>query len=159
MDGFDRLLGCAGTWEGYNRLQPMPTDPINESASRLIVTPVLRDTFIRFDQSWSWNGEPQSGSSLIGYSRRSSAASVHWIDTWHNGTRVMPLVGEFDANGVLVARGGFPVRDSPDWGWRIEVSVNEERLKIDMFCIEPKDGKAEGWVWSEYRRTGAGGTQ
>ena len=151
MNGFDRLLGCAGAWEGFNRVQPMPADPINESASALIVMPVLRDTFIRIDQSWSWNGEPQSGSLLIGYSRRSSAASIHWIDTWHNATRVMPLVGEFDANGVLVARGSFAVKDSPDWGWRIEIAVNEERLKIDMFCLEPKDGKEEGWVWSEYR--------
>src|SRR5947207_489920 len=120
MNGFDSLLNCSGAWEGHNRVQPTPDDPVNESSSRLVVTPVLRDTFIRLDQTWSWNETPQSGSLLIGYARKSNAASIHWIDTWHNGTRVMPLIGECDPSGVLIARGHFAVDDGPDWGWRIE---------------------------------------
>src|SRR2546421_1166133 len=155
MTAFDRLLQLAGPWRGSYRLQPMPTDPISESTSQLIVTPLLRDTFVRFDQQWSWKGEPQSGSLLIGYAPKSPkthAASIHWIDTWHNGTTVMPLTGEFAADGALIARGHFAVNDSPDWGWRIEIRADDARLKIDMFCVNPGSGKDEGGVWSEYER-------
>ena len=152
MRGFEELLACAGTWEGRDRVKVMPDDPINESASRLLVTPLLRDTFVRFDQTWSWKDQPQAGSFLIGYDGKSQKASIHWIDTWHNGKRVMPLTGEFTADGKLVALGHFPVKDSPDWGWRIEIRRDADRLNIDMFCLNPDGTEEGGWVRSEFDR-------
>lgn len=153
MNGFDNLLKCSGSWRGMNRLKVTPDDPVDESSSQLIVTPILRNTFIRLDQTWSWKTEPQSGSLLIGHDPQTQSASIHWIDTWHNGTKVMLLIGEFNAKGVLIARGHFAVKDSPDWGWRIEIQIAQDLLKIDMFCINPAGPTEVGWVWSEYRRT------
>src|SRR5688500_7534719 len=146
MNGFERLLACAGAWEGRNRVEVTPGEPVEESASRMIVTPVLRDTFVRFDHTWSWKQEPQIGSMLIGFDGKSGAASIHWIDTWHNGTRVMSLTGRFEPDGRLVVRGHFPVSPGPDWGWRIEISANQGRLKVDMFCVTPA-GQDEGGAW------------
>jgi hypothetical protein len=153
MDAFDILLNCSGTWQGHNRVQVEATDPIHESPSQLTVTPLLKDTFIRLDQTWSWKNEPQSGSMLIGYNRKSNEATIHWIDTWHNGTRVMPLTGSFDPQGILIARGSFPVAEGPDWGWRIQIHTEAEHLKIAMFCMNPQTNQADGGVWSDFVRT------
>jgi hypothetical protein len=152
MTSFDSLLACAGTWEGDNRVQVEIGAPIEASPSRLVVTPVLRDTFVHFDHTWSWKDEPQIGAMLVGYDPKSAEASIHWIDTWHNGRRVMPLVGRFEPHGALVAHGHFPVANSPDWGWRIEIRLDGDRLKIDMFCLDPGGTKEEGYVWMSFAR-------
>jgi hypothetical protein len=152
MNGFEQLLACAGTWDGSNRLQVELDSPIEESTSRLIVTPLLRDSFIRIDQTWDWKGDPQSGSFLIGFDPKSSEATIHWIDTWHNGRRVMPLTAAFDSSGALIANGQFPVAGGPDWGWRIEIRAESDQLKIDMFCLDP-NGKEQGYVWSSFTRS------
>ena len=151
MSAFEKLLASAGVWQGLNRVQTSTADPIEESVSRVIVTPVLRDTFVRLDQTWDWKGDPQSGSLLIGYDPKSGAANGHWIDTWHNGRRVMPLSGKFDGDGRLVLDGHFPVAGSPDWGWRIEIRISADRLHIDMACLHP-NGEADGGVWAELVR-------
>ena len=151
MDGFENLLALAGTWEGDNRVQPELGGPIDESRSRLIVTPILANTFVRIDQTWSWKSEPQSGSMWIGYDPKTATASVHWIDTWHNDRRVMPLSGAFDADGKLAVLGSFPVPNSADWGWRIGIGMKDERLRIDMICLSPA-GKEEGYVWGSFAR-------
>jgi hypothetical protein len=151
MNGFHKLLECAGEWVGRNRVQPSPNEPAEESASRLNVTPILNDTFLRLDQQWNWKGEPQSGSMLIGYIPSTQRATIHWIDTWHNGRGAMNLVGEFDAAGKLIAHGTFPVKGEADWGWRIEIHHVHE-LIINMFCINPANGNDEGWVWSSFAR-------
>lgn len=152
MESFEKLLACAGTWRGSNRVQPSADDAVDESTSTLIVTPILNNTFLRIDQTWSWQGTPQSGSLLIGYARTSGVVTIHWVDTWHNGTRIMPLVGEFDSRGVLNTRGHFPAPPGPDWGWRIEIQVKDSRLVMNMFCVEPEGRKDVGWVWSEFER-------
>jgi len=151
MASFDQLLACAGSWQGTNRVQTETGTPINDSPSSLAITPILRDTFLRIDQTWAWKNEPQIGSLLIGYNSNTELATIHWIDTWHNGRRVMPLEGRFDEKGKLVAHGHFPVANQPDWGWRVEISISESELKIDMFCVRP-DGKDDGWVWSRFTR-------
>ena len=155
MNDFNDLLACAGAWQGRNRVQPSLIEPADDSDTRLLVTPVLRDTFVRLDQAWSWKGQPQSGSMLIGYDLKSGAACASWIDTWHNGRRIMPLSGAFDAaEGKLVLNGHFPVAGGPDWGWRIEIRATADRLRINMACLHPA-GEEDGGVWAELGRAHA----
>jgi hypothetical protein len=151
MNGIDKLIGCAGEWVGLNRVQVTAGDPVNESASRLVVTPMLRGTFVRFDQTWSWKEEAQVGSMLIGYDPKTDSASIQWIDTWHNRRKVMALTGGFDGHGELIVHGHFAVESGPDWGWRIEVGMRDERLNVDMFCVEP-GGKDDGGAWASFAR-------
>jgi hypothetical protein len=152
---FDHLATLAGDWTGTNRVQPAPTDPVNESASQLTISPILGGTFLRIDQEWSWNDTPQSGSLLIGYLPKQELATIHWIDTWHNGRGSMALTGRFADDGIkLTALGSFSVDTGPDWGWRIELQLTDaDELTINMFCINPANAKDEGWVWSEYTRS------
>jgi hypothetical protein len=152
MNSFEKLLNCAGEWGGRNRVQPFVNDPPDESASRLTVMPILNGTFLRLDQQWSWKNEPQVGCMLIGYIPKEQRATIHWIDTWHCGRSSMSLIGKFDADGKLIARGMFPVKGEPDWGWRMEIQVSDDELVINMACINPTNGKEEGWVWSKFTR-------
>lgn len=152
MNGFEKLLECCGEWAGRNRVQPAVGDPIDESISRLTIVPVLNETFVRMDQQWSWEQKPQLGSLLIGYVPAKEEASIHWIDTWHNGRKCMNLMGRFELEGRLVAHGSFGVESGPDWGWRIEIDHGPQKLSINMFCTNPCNGKEEGWVWSEFAR-------
>jgi hypothetical protein len=152
MNGFDRLSQCAGEWTGHNRVQPDISTPAEESSSRLSVTPILDGTFLRLDQQWGWKDTPQSGSLLIGYLPKEESATIHWVDTWHNGRGSMNLVGRFTPEGKLVAHGHFAVQSGPDWGWRIEIQPDGDQLTINMFCVNPANGQDEGWVWSTYSR-------
>jgi hypothetical protein len=152
MNGFDKLLKCAGEWVGRNRVQPYANEPAEESPSQLTVAPILNGTFLRLDQQWSWKGAPQLGCMLIGYVPEEQRTTIHWIDTWHNGRRAMSLTGEFEAASKLVARGSFPVKGEPDWGWRMEVRGDDDELIINMFCINPANGNEEGWVSSSFAR-------
>jgi hypothetical protein len=149
MNGFEMLLNCAGEWVGPNRVQPFVDQPADEAPSRLTITPILNGTFVRLDQQWSWKGEPQLGCMLIGHS------TVHWIDTWHNGERVMSLVGHSDGQGKLIAHESFPVKGEPDWGWRMEIRCDDAELVINMVCINPANGNEEGWVWTNLARVGS----
>jgi hypothetical protein len=153
MTGFDKLSKCAGEWIGHNRVQPSVGDPVDESLSRLTITSILKGTFLQLDQEWSWKGDPQYGSMLIGYVPEKEQATIHWVDTWHNGRRSMDLIGRFDAEDKLVANGHFPVESQLDWGWRIEIQTSgDDELSINMYCINPVNGKDEGWVWSTFVR-------
>lgn len=152
MNGFEKLLKCAGEWTGRNRVQPSVDQGADESSSRLTITPILNGSFLRLDQNWSWKGEPQVGCMLIGYLPKEQRVTIHWIDTWHNGRGSMKLKGNFEADGKLIAHGSFAVQGGPDWGWRMEFEIGEE-LAINMFCVNPASGKDEGWVTSSFART------
>lgn len=149
---FDQLLTCAGAWAGIYKIQVVPSDPVKESPTQVTARPILKATFLRIDQTWLWEEQLQEGSLLIGFNRSTGDATVHWADTWHNGTTVMPLKGGFDGAGKLTAHGHFAVKDSPDWGWRIEIAATADRLKIDMYCVNPDGNRDEGGVWAEYQR-------
>jgi hypothetical protein len=53
MTAFENLLTCAGEWQGLNRLQVDPSQPNQDSQTRLIITPILAGNFLRIDQTWS----------------------------------------------------------------------------------------------------------
>ena len=150
MNAFDDLLSSSGRWEGSNRLRIGNGEAIAQSPSQIVVTPMLRDTFVRIDQTWTWKGELHVGALLVGYDHKMEAATIHWIDTFHNGSKVMACIGTFDVEGKLITHGTYASPQGTDWGWRIEIPrVIESRLRIDMYNVDPS-GKDDGGVWAEF---------
>ena len=138
MNALDTLLACAGTWRGANRLFVSPDGPADESASVVTVTPLLRGTFVRLDQTWAREGRPAEGSLLVGFDAASKVATAHWIDTFHMGRKVMACEGTVGDDGALDVRGGYAAPPGPDWGWRIRVTAAAgSQLEIVMFNIDP----------------------
>jgi hypothetical protein len=140
MRTFDRLGACAGSWRGTNTLQDPNSGRPEESSSTLAVTPVLGGRFVRVDYAWSYQGEPQEGSLLVGCDPQSGEVSGHWIDTWHMGPKVMTCLGKTSTGGTISVTGSYAAPPGPDWGWRIELAPRDDSLRITHINIDP-DGK------------------
>jgi hypothetical protein len=138
MPGLDTLLACAGHWAGINHLQESPDAPGEDSRSTIDVGAALGGRFVHVDQRWSYHGKVQQGTLLIGFDPDSNVASVHWIDTWHMGHRVMACSGRVTDAGGVDARGSYAAPPGPDWGWRITIeAVPKTRIDLVMFNINP----------------------
>ena len=142
MPGLDILLACAGHWTGINHLQVSPDAPGEDSRSTLDVGLALGGRFVHVDQRWSYRGTVQQGTLLLGFDPESEVATIHWIDTWHMGHKVMACSGRLaDNGGGIDARGTYAAPPGPDWGWRIAIdAVPKTRIDIHMFNINPADG-------------------
>jgi hypothetical protein len=143
MSGLDHLLACAGEWRGVNRLYESPDGPAEESASRVVVTPLLGGRFVRVDQWWACGGDEQEGSLLIGYEPKTGVATGHWIDTFHMGRKVMACSGAIRDDGTVDLRGSYAAPPGPDWGWRIVVGPDADGgLEIVMYNVDPEGKEA-----------------
>jgi hypothetical protein len=151
MSVLDGLAARAGRWRGTSVLQDPMNGIADSSESTATVAPVLGGRFVRVDYTWAYQGQPHEGSLLIGYEKKADTVTGHWIDSFHNGTRVMPLTGPATGDGTLSVRGSYPAPPGPDWGWRIDVMPDgPESLRIVHYNIWP-EGKEEVAVEAQYR--------
>ena len=116
MRALDRLAGCAGRWQGSNRLHDPHTGRPEDSASTAVLASLLGGTFLRLDYTWSYQGTAQEGSLLIGFQSEPGRATVHWIDSWHMADGVLACEGAVEADGTVAVRGSYAVPPGPDWG-------------------------------------------
>jgi hypothetical protein len=151
MNAFEGLAAAAGRWSGRTTLRDADYGMHEESASDLTVTPVAFGRFVRLDYTWACRGEPQEGSLLVGLEPRGSELSGHWLDSWHNGHRVMTCAGDLAKGEKLSLLGSYPAPPGPDWGWRIELTPAPERLRLTMFNVAP-GGREELAVAGVYAR-------
>lgn len=139
LDGF---IACSGSWNGTNRLHDPMTHLPEDSTATAIVTPILANRFVRIDYTWSYQGNPQEGSLLIGYDAPTNVVSVYWIDTWHMDNKVMTCSGTMNQNGEISVHGSYLVPNGPDWGWRIAILPKADQgLNMTMFNIPPNVGE------------------
>jgi hypothetical protein len=150
MSGLDGLIACAGAWQGPSTLQDPMSNLADESASTATVTPVLGGRFVRIDYTWSYGGNGQEGSLLVGLQKKAGTATAHWIDSFHNGEKVMACTGAASEDGSITVRGSYSVPGHPDWGWRIDITPGET-LRIVHHNVWP-EGKEDLAVESTYTR-------
>lgn len=147
------LSSLAGNWHGTYRLYVDPKGPPDESDSSLIITSLLRGSFIRIDQTWAFQGKPQEGSMLVGFNEDAKQASLHWIDTFHMGRKVMACTGAAGQDESIDVLGSYAARPGPDWGWHITVEAKgTSKLEIRMFNIDP-DRRETLAVQASYTRS------
>ena len=152
MNGLNSLIARAGEWRGKNLLQDPETNQPEESVSTLTLTPVLENRFVRAEYTWQYRGTAQEGCFLIGYEADTQTISLHWIDTWHMGDKVMACRGIVDARGRIAARGSYAAGDGPDWGWTIQIDPGEDQtLRVAMANVAP-DGQEYPAVEGLYSR-------
>ncbi|HWG84997.1 MAG TPA: DUF1579 family protein [Deinococcales bacterium] len=133
----EALLGLEGDWRGNNRLYYPHDEPAKETESTARVTPVLGGRFLRVDYTWSYQGQPQEGSMLVGHDPKSGKAAIHWIDTWHVGRTVQVSEGTF-SDGTVDALAHYPAPEGPPWGWRTELKpLGADRFAFRMWNIPP----------------------
>jgi hypothetical protein len=125
-----RLLGA---WQGEKRLwMEGEGGPVFTSASRLVVTPVAKGSFLSFTYSWAFDGKAQEGLLIVGNDNEAGTASAAWCDSFHMNARLMVC------EGVVSLSGHYAVPPGPDWGWRITLDLPApDGLRIVMHNIEP----------------------
>jgi hypothetical protein len=141
MDGFESLKACHGRWHGLYRLYLTPNDPVQESGTTAVVSPAAKSRLARLDYTWVVDGQEQEGSLLVGFETGLGQVSAAWIDSWHNGERMMICQGGLTGQGVEFT-GSYPAPSGPDWGWRTVLAASPGReLRMTMYNLTP-DGQA-----------------
>lgn len=135
MPSLDSLSAAAGLWIGSNTLHNPNTGQPETTDSTVRIEPVLGGRFHRLAYTWSCQGKPQSGEMLIGLDGDLVTAS--WVDTWHQGKRILSCTGSAPSTGRVEVRGMFPAPPGPDWGWTIDLDVAPARLAMTMNCHSP----------------------
>jgi hypothetical protein len=152
MNPLAALSASAGTWRGTSTLQDPHAGLAAESPSTASVSAAPGG--VRLDYAWSYRGKPQQGSILFGTDDAAGAVTARWTDTWHTGNRPMACSGPKPGGSTLSVRGTYAAPPGPDWGWRIDVTSDGDKLRIVMHNVWPQEqgGKEELAVQAVYER-------
>ncbi len=149
------LAQMVGDWEGTVRTWFEPGKLADTSPVRGTVRPVLAGRFVVHEYSGTLMGHVMEGVALHGYALHEERFETAWIDSCHNGTRVMLSLGDRPAGGdVASVLGSYPAPDGPPWGWRTEVDVSgaPDALAIRHWNITPDGEEALGVEFVYARR-------
>ncbi len=147
-ENFEKLVG---EWRGSNSLHVswMEGDPVKKSDSNATVETAAMNRFLKIEYTWVFEEKPQAGILLIGNEKDSIKAV--WIDSWHNGDKFMNCEGTVEENSINL-KGFYKVPDHPDWGWKTEITVQDENsFKIIMHNVTP-EGEESLAVEADYTR-------
>ena len=160
MAGLEALAALSGVWAATYTLRGDPRFD-SDTTSHATLAPVLGGRFVRIDYTWNEEGldeadGAQEGSLLVGFETEPEPglATVAWIDSWHNGARMMVCPGVLREDGSVDVRGSYP--DQPEyagWGWRTILAPADGAWSMTMYNTTP-DGEEMLAVSAEYRRAG-----
>ena len=131
-----------GDWKGNHRLilSWLP-DPDFNSDSNLAIKAVANNKFLMLTYTWYHEGMAQEGVLLIGNNNNAAEVTASWIDSWGMGGKIMNCYGKMNEQGDISVMGSYEVTDSPNWGWRIDISLpTDHNLQIKMYNVSP-DGE------------------
>ncbi|RYG69893.1 DUF1579 domain-containing protein [bacterium] len=153
-----RLHEAVGQWNGKSQLHlPFlpPEKRVTESASRLHIETGAHDAFATITYTWETEGERQEGTMLVcmapeSETGKTKAVQIGWVDSWHQNSAVMHLVGHESETGAVKAKGAFTA-GGETWGWTIAFDLTGDELALTMENLTPS-GEAEWAVRATYRR-------
>ncbi len=141
-----------GAWKGTKQLWLMPGAPAKTSTAMATVSVAASGKFLHVGYTWQ-EETLQQGILIMGVEGDNKTVAATWIDSWHNGDRIMNCKGGLTAAGAFSVRANYPAPPGPDWGWRIEVEpVDAARWWLRMFNITPQGEEAKA-VEIEFKRT------
>jgi len=151
LSPLNALAACAGTWRGTSTLQDPHAGIADESPSTAVVT--SGPGGVRLDYTWFYRGKPQQGSIMLG-ADAAGKVTARWTDTWHTPDGPMTCSGPKAEGRTLSLRGSYAAPPGPDWGWRIGVTPEGEKLRVVMHNVWPDEqgGKEELAVEAVYAR-------
>ena len=148
------ITEAKGSWFGSSKLNQSwlpPEKRIAESASFLHVDTDEHDTFATITYTWHYEGKRHEGTVLICMAGKSKVVQIGWVDSWHQSTAVMHLVGSESSDGSFKAKGTYAAGKEV-WGWTIEFKMTPDLLTMRMENLTPK-GEAEWAVEAIYKRS------
>jgi hypothetical protein len=138
MGLIERLAKLTGRWAGPNKLWLEPGKPERLSDGTMTVAVVGQGRFVTFTYTWADDGKPQDGLLVVGHEADRQMVTGHWLDSFHNGDKVMRLEGAPTPNGGILIRGSYPAPTGPDWGWTIAIEPGDREFRLIMHNIWPE---------------------
>ena len=136
------LAPWSGTFSSTNRLWFTPDSPAFESPITMAIAPVVGDAITELRYQWSHDGREHDGVLLV-RDLAADAPSMMWVDSFHTGVDFMLFKDGTRTDRSLAASGHYPAPPGPDWGWRIELHVEDDGpLLLRMYNITPEGEEA-----------------
>lgn len=153
VDGPHALLAAmVGEWAGVARTWFEPGKLADEAPIKGSTRLILDGMFLLHEYEGGMTGHAMQGLAIHGYSCGEKRWQTAWVDSVHNGTRIMLSQGAIDAStGKPNFLGSYPAPPGPDWGWRTTLELRDiDNLVISHFNITP-DGDESIGVEIDYR--------
>lgn len=157
--GPHHLLGrMVGSWAGTARTWFEPGKLADTSSVEGTIRPVLDGRFVVHEYRGSLGEHDMHGIALHGYDLGEGRWTTAWIDSCHNGTRIMLSQGADDlAADHPDVLGHYPDgQGGPDWGWRTELLLDSDDHLLVRHHNRTPAGEEALAVEFDYRRVRAG---
>ncbi|MHC4841672.1 MAG: DUF1579 family protein [Planctomycetota bacterium] len=151
IDGPHALLArMVGDWEGSNKTWFDGPELSDESRVAGSIRLIQNGMFILHEYQGKLAEHDMIGTAIIGYSFEDEQWQCAWVDTCHNGTRIMVSKGDKGDTGTPNVQGDFPAPPDPNWGWRTTFDLKDDNhLLIQHFC-QPPEGKGDEYLGVEF---------
>ena len=144
------LRSLVGNWKGIAQVFFEPTKPVDDSPMQARITTRQEGSFLQIEYTGGFQGKALEGMFLVGWSKPEQQWMITWLDSFHNGTRIMSCLGEAGASPeILSATGDYPANASVRWGWRIELlkpKNQDDPFKIMHYNIPAGEEESIGIV-------------
>jgi len=101
-------------------------------------------TYAVVSYTWLHENEPQHGVMVM------CGETAAWTDSWHQNANLLNMKSD-KADDQVSYLGSYPAGEGPDWGWRIELTMDGAELVLTMTNIEP-GAEGEWAVQARYSR-------
>ncbi len=142
-----------GLWKGKSQLNlPWlpPEKRVSESMSQLHIDTDTHNSFATITYNWEYEGKRQEGTMLVSMASKSKAVEIGWVDSWHQSSAVLHLVGTEAESGSVKTKGSYTVGKETG-GWTIGFDFVGDELRLTMENITSR-GDAEWAVRGFYKR-------
>lgn len=134
----DKLWELVGEWGGTNAVYLTPEAQPEKSQTTARVYPTAMGKFLVIAYNWAFANEQQEGLLLLGAEGTNGTLTASWIDSFHNGDRIMLCSGILKPDSPFIVIGSYPAPPGPDWGWKLALELEgEANFALRMFNITP----------------------
>jgi hypothetical protein len=145
MNSTDALHTMAGHWVGTKTVV-LPNEPDRTSPAEATVTVARGGRSAAIAYRWAFEDAPQDGLMAAVLGHDETHVALAFIDSWHMAGDIMLCRGTVNAAGTIDVRGAYAVPDSPDWGWRIVLEMQQGQLRVTMYNVAPSGEEFTGVV-------------
>jgi len=132
------LTKLAGEWNCTVKFQMDPSQPMQESQSTAVITPLMDGRYIQEVDTGNMMGMPFSGMGVYGFDNVSGKFVSSWIDNM--GTGMMSSLGTADADGKTIRWNGSmndPVTGKPSKERMIMTFMDDSHHTFEMWGTPP----------------------
>ena len=153
-DGAHALLArMVGNWKGTSKLWFEPDQLAEETPINGTLKLVLDGMHLLHEYEGTTMGKRQTGLAIHSYSLAEQRWQTAWIDSFHNGSRILFSESSADpAPHRPNVMGHYPAPPDPNWGWRTTLDLRaDDHLVITHYNVDP-DGMEGKAIEIDYRR-------